>query len=139
MKILFHEQRTKINGIIFRNEQAVFGHAFYDILLFSDKAALFINCIYSLLQDLFSINAYVYAQKPQLDIHSFEGNFTRVRKCSLIFHTHTICPRDNIALTAEQGKLGTVQQCELHLYDLPPQKLIFYSVIKCTAVPFAVT
>lgn len=30
-------------------------------------------------QDLFSINAYVYAQKPQLDIHSFEGTFTRVR------------------------------------------------------------
>uniref|UniRef100_A0A674EZG9 Phospholipid-transporting ATPase n=1 Tax=Salmo trutta TaxID=8032 RepID=A0A674EZG9_SALTR len=30
------------------------------------------------LGDLFSINAYVYAQKPQLDIHSFEGNFTRV-------------------------------------------------------------
>uniref|UniRef100_A0A4W5M4I1 Phospholipid-transporting ATPase n=1 Tax=Hucho hucho TaxID=62062 RepID=A0A4W5M4I1_9TELE len=29
------------------------------------------------LGDLFSINAYVYAQKPQLDIHSFEGNFTR--------------------------------------------------------------
>uniref|UniRef100_A0A8C3KSN2 Phospholipid-transporting ATPase n=1 Tax=Chrysolophus pictus TaxID=9089 RepID=A0A8C3KSN2_CHRPC len=27
--------------------------------------------------DLFSINAYVYAQKPQLDIHSFEGTFTR--------------------------------------------------------------
>ncbi|XP_077362925.1 putative phospholipid-transporting ATPase IIB isoform X2 [Festucalex cinctus] len=27
--------------------------------------------------DLFSINAFVYAQKPQLDIHSFEGNFTR--------------------------------------------------------------
>ncbi|KAM9384366.1 putative phospholipid-transporting ATPase IIB isoform 2-T2 [Pholidichthys leucotaenia] len=27
--------------------------------------------------DLFSIKAYVYAQKPQLDIHSFEGNFTR--------------------------------------------------------------
>uniref|UniRef100_A0A4W6E3C7 Phospholipid-transporting ATPase n=1 Tax=Lates calcarifer TaxID=8187 RepID=A0A4W6E3C7_LATCA len=27
--------------------------------------------------DLFSISAYVYAQKPQLDIHSFEGNFTR--------------------------------------------------------------
>uniref|UniRef100_A0AAR2K6L6 Phospholipid-transporting ATPase n=1 Tax=Pygocentrus nattereri TaxID=42514 RepID=A0AAR2K6L6_PYGNA len=30
------------------------------------------------LGDLFSISAYVYAQKPQLDIHSFEGNFTRV-------------------------------------------------------------
>ncbi|KAL2080130.1 hypothetical protein ACEWY4_023923 [Coilia grayii] len=29
------------------------------------------------LGDLFSINAYVYAQRPQLDIHSFEGNFTR--------------------------------------------------------------
>ncbi|KAJ8333513.1 hypothetical protein SKAU_G00415210 [Synaphobranchus kaupii] len=29
------------------------------------------------LGDLFSIIAYVYAQKPQLDIHSFEGNFTR--------------------------------------------------------------
>ncbi|KAG5842195.1 hypothetical protein ANANG_G00175080 [Anguilla anguilla] len=29
------------------------------------------------LGDLFSINAYVYAEKPQLDIHSFEGNFTR--------------------------------------------------------------
>ncbi|KAM6899228.1 putative phospholipid-transporting ATPase IIB [Xenentodon cancila] len=27
--------------------------------------------------DLFSISAYVYAQKPQLDIHTFEGNFTR--------------------------------------------------------------
>ncbi|XP_019729725.1 putative phospholipid-transporting ATPase IIB isoform X1 [Hippocampus comes] len=27
--------------------------------------------------DLFSINAFVYAQKPELDIHSFEGNFTR--------------------------------------------------------------
>ncbi|XP_056597157.1 probable phospholipid-transporting ATPase IIB isoform X2 [Triplophysa dalaica] len=31
----------------------------------------------SALGDLFSIRAYVYAQKPQLDIHSFEGNFTR--------------------------------------------------------------
>uniref|UniRef100_A0A8C9V283 Phospholipid-transporting ATPase n=1 Tax=Scleropages formosus TaxID=113540 RepID=A0A8C9V283_SCLFO len=29
------------------------------------------------LGDLFSISAYVYAQKPLLDIHSFEGNFTR--------------------------------------------------------------
>ncbi|XP_005170114.1 probable phospholipid-transporting ATPase IIB isoform X1 [Danio rerio] len=29
------------------------------------------------LGDLFSISAYVYVQKPQLDIHSFEGNFTR--------------------------------------------------------------
>ncbi|KAJ8000292.1 hypothetical protein DPEC_G00203320 [Dallia pectoralis] len=29
------------------------------------------------LGDLFTISAYVYAQKPQLDIHSFEGNFTR--------------------------------------------------------------
>uniref|UniRef100_A0A4W4EH90 Phospholipid-transporting ATPase n=1 Tax=Electrophorus electricus TaxID=8005 RepID=A0A4W4EH90_ELEEL len=27
--------------------------------------------------DLFSITAYVYAQQPELDIHSFEGNFTR--------------------------------------------------------------
>uniref|UniRef100_A0AAY4EJV3 Phospholipid-transporting ATPase n=1 Tax=Denticeps clupeoides TaxID=299321 RepID=A0AAY4EJV3_9TELE len=27
--------------------------------------------------DLFSISAYVHAQKPLLDIHSFEGNFTR--------------------------------------------------------------
>ncbi|KAJ3603046.1 hypothetical protein NHX12_030790, partial [Muraenolepis orangiensis] len=27
--------------------------------------------------DLFSIRAYVHASKPQLDIHSFEGNFTR--------------------------------------------------------------
>ncbi|TRY88260.1 hypothetical protein DNTS_022639 [Danionella cerebrum] len=31
----------------------------------------------SAIGDLFSISAYVYAQKPQLDIHSFEGNFTR--------------------------------------------------------------
>ncbi|CAL8298913.1 unnamed protein product [Lota lota] len=29
------------------------------------------------LGDLFSIRAFVHAQKPQLDIHSFEGNFTR--------------------------------------------------------------
>ncbi|KAJ7338609.1 hypothetical protein JRQ81_012511 [Phrynocephalus forsythii] len=28
-------------------------------------------------RDLFSITAYVYAQKPQMDIHSFEGTFTR--------------------------------------------------------------
>lgn len=34
-------------------------------------------------QDLFSIKAFVFAQKPQLDIHSFEGNFTRVRCFSL--------------------------------------------------------
>ncbi|XP_023200332.1 probable phospholipid-transporting ATPase IIB isoform X3 [Xiphophorus maculatus] len=27
--------------------------------------------------DLFSFSAFVYAQKPQLDIHTFEGNFTR--------------------------------------------------------------
>lgn len=39
-------------------------------------------------QDLFSINAYVYAQKPQLDIHSFEGNFTRVSG-SLTSHCQT--------------------------------------------------
>ena len=36
-------------------------------------------CRVSLSQDLFSISAFVYAQKPQLDIHSFEGNFTRVQ------------------------------------------------------------
>ncbi|XP_073677568.1 probable phospholipid-transporting ATPase IIB [Garra rufa] len=35
------------------------------------------------LGDLFSISACVYAQKPQLDIHSFEGNFTRVRKTAV--------------------------------------------------------
>ncbi|XP_078396035.1 putative phospholipid-transporting ATPase IIB isoform X2 [Cetorhinus maximus] len=29
------------------------------------------------LGDLFTINAHVYAQKPQMDIHSFEGTFTR--------------------------------------------------------------
>ncbi|KAI1902011.1 hypothetical protein AGOR_G00040320 [Albula goreensis] len=29
------------------------------------------------LGDLFSIKAYVHAEKPQLDIHSFEGKFTR--------------------------------------------------------------
>ncbi|RXM35546.1 putative phospholipid-transporting ATPase IIB [Acipenser ruthenus] len=28
-------------------------------------------------KDLFSISSYVYAQKPQMDIHSFKGNFTR--------------------------------------------------------------
>uniref|UniRef100_A0A4W3HVC6 Phospholipid-transporting ATPase n=1 Tax=Callorhinchus milii TaxID=7868 RepID=A0A4W3HVC6_CALMI len=29
------------------------------------------------LGDLFAISAHVYAQKPQMDIHSFEGTFTR--------------------------------------------------------------
>uniref|UniRef100_UPI00398EF1A2 probable phospholipid-transporting ATPase IIB isoform X4 n=1 Tax=Pristiophorus japonicus TaxID=55135 RepID=UPI00398EF1A2 len=29
------------------------------------------------LGDLFTISAHVYAQKPQMDIHSFEGTFTR--------------------------------------------------------------
>lgn len=48
-------------------------------------------------QDLFSISAYVYAQKPQLDIHSFEGNFTRVRKCCAYIHTNAqnICWKMN--------------------------------------------
>lgn len=39
----------------------------------------------SLSQDLFSISAYVYAQRPQLDIHSFEGNFTRVQSLADVF------------------------------------------------------
>ncbi|MBN3288245.1 ATP9B ATPase, partial [Polyodon spathula] len=42
------------------------------------------------LGDLFSINSYVYAQKPQLDIHSFEGNFTRVI-CVYLFVCLLIC------------------------------------------------
>ncbi|XP_073535012.1 probable phospholipid-transporting ATPase IIB isoform X3 [Phyllobates terribilis] len=43
------------------------------------KLKVAVSCTQRLpaLGDLFSINAYVYAQKPQLDIHSFEGNFTR--------------------------------------------------------------
>ncbi|KAG9479142.1 hypothetical protein GDO78_012683 [Eleutherodactylus coqui] len=43
------------------------------------KLKIAVSCTQRLpaLGDLFSINAYVYAQKPQLDIHSFEGNFTR--------------------------------------------------------------
>ncbi|KTG36167.1 hypothetical protein cypCar_00024566, partial [Cyprinus carpio] len=36
-------------------------------------------------KDLFSINAYIYAQKPELDIHSFEGNFTR-RTVEVVFN-----------------------------------------------------
>uniref|UniRef100_A0A667Z5W3 Phospholipid-transporting ATPase n=1 Tax=Myripristis murdjan TaxID=586833 RepID=A0A667Z5W3_9TELE len=44
------------------------------------KLKVAVSCTQRLpaLGDLFSISAYVYAQKPQLDIHSFEGNFTRV-------------------------------------------------------------
>ncbi|XP_012644353.1 putative phospholipid-transporting ATPase IIB isoform X2 [Microcebus murinus] len=44
------------------------------------KLKVAVSCTQRLpaLGDLFSINAYVYAQKPQLDIHSFEGTFTRV-------------------------------------------------------------
>ncbi|XP_059751067.1 probable phospholipid-transporting ATPase IIB isoform X8 [Balaenoptera ricei] len=43
------------------------------------KLRVAVSCTQRLpaLGDLFSINAYVYAQKPQLDIHSFEGTFTR--------------------------------------------------------------
>ncbi|XP_075444652.1 putative phospholipid-transporting ATPase IIB [Ascaphus truei] len=43
------------------------------------KLKIAVSCTQRLpaLGDLFTINAYVYAQKPQLDIHSFEGNFTR--------------------------------------------------------------
>ncbi|XP_040403255.1 probable phospholipid-transporting ATPase IIB isoform X5 [Cygnus olor] len=43
------------------------------------KLKVAVSCTQRLpaLGDLFSINAYVYAQKPQLDIHSFEGTFTR--------------------------------------------------------------
>uniref|UniRef100_A0A667YTU4 Phospholipid-transporting ATPase n=1 Tax=Myripristis murdjan TaxID=586833 RepID=A0A667YTU4_9TELE len=43
------------------------------------KLKVAVSCTQRLpaLGDLFSISAYVYAQKPQLDIHSFEGNFTR--------------------------------------------------------------
>uniref|UniRef100_A0A7N4PP01 Phospholipid-transporting ATPase n=1 Tax=Sarcophilus harrisii TaxID=9305 RepID=A0A7N4PP01_SARHA len=44
------------------------------------KLKVAVSCTQRLpaLGDLFSINAYVYAQKPQLDIHGFEGTFTRV-------------------------------------------------------------
>ncbi|XP_057169304.1 probable phospholipid-transporting ATPase IIB isoform X6 [Ursus arctos] len=44
------------------------------------KLKVAVSCTQRLpaLGDLFSISAYVYAQKPQLDIHSFEGTFTRV-------------------------------------------------------------
>ncbi|XP_010603863.1 probable phospholipid-transporting ATPase IIB isoform X6 [Fukomys damarensis] len=43
------------------------------------KLKVAVSCTQRLpaLGDLFSIIAYVYAQKPQLDIHSFEGTFTR--------------------------------------------------------------
>ncbi|XP_044941188.1 probable phospholipid-transporting ATPase IIB isoform X3 [Mustela putorius furo] len=43
------------------------------------KPKVAVSCTQRLpaLGDLFSISAYVYAQKPQLDIHSFEGTFTR--------------------------------------------------------------
>ncbi|XP_023376893.1 probable phospholipid-transporting ATPase IIB [Pteropus vampyrus] len=42
---------------------------------FSGLRGLFAVSLLSV--DLFSISAYVHAQKPQLDIHSFEGTFTR--------------------------------------------------------------
>uniref|UniRef100_A0A665UTK4 Phospholipid-transporting ATPase n=1 Tax=Echeneis naucrates TaxID=173247 RepID=A0A665UTK4_ECHNA len=41
------------------------------------KLKVAVSCTQRLPADLFSISAYVYAQRPQLDIHSFEGNFTR--------------------------------------------------------------
>ncbi|XP_065389668.1 probable phospholipid-transporting ATPase IIB isoform X4 [Macaca fascicularis] len=43
------------------------------------KLKVAVSCTQRLpaLGDLFSISAYVYAQKPQMDIHSFEGTFTR--------------------------------------------------------------
>ncbi|XP_024903921.1 probable phospholipid-transporting ATPase IIB [Pteropus alecto] len=43
------------------------------------KLKVAVSCTQRLpaLGDLFSISAYVHAQKPQLDIHSFEGTFTR--------------------------------------------------------------
>ncbi|NWQ80316.1 ATP9B ATPase, partial [Columbina picui] len=43
------------------------------------KLKVAVSCTQRLpaLGDLFSMNAYVYAQKPHLDIHSFEGTFTR--------------------------------------------------------------
>ncbi|XP_061520246.1 probable phospholipid-transporting ATPase IIB isoform X3 [Phycodurus eques] len=43
------------------------------------KLKVAVGCTQQLpaLGDLFSISAFVFAQKPQLDIHSFEGNFTR--------------------------------------------------------------
>uniref|UniRef100_A0A8C2ZVK2 Phospholipid-transporting ATPase n=1 Tax=Cyclopterus lumpus TaxID=8103 RepID=A0A8C2ZVK2_CYCLU len=41
------------------------------------KLKVAVICTQRLPADLFSISAYVYAQRPQLDIHSFEGNFTR--------------------------------------------------------------
>ncbi|XP_036891947.1 probable phospholipid-transporting ATPase IIB isoform X3 [Sturnira hondurensis] len=43
------------------------------------KLRVAVSCTQRLpaLGDLFSIRAYVHAQKPQLDIHGFEGTFTR--------------------------------------------------------------
>uniref|UniRef100_A0A671NJQ5 Phospholipid-transporting ATPase n=1 Tax=Sinocyclocheilus anshuiensis TaxID=1608454 RepID=A0A671NJQ5_9TELE len=63
------------------------------------------------LGDLFSISAYVYAQKPELDIHSFEGNFTRVglldlelnRLTKALFLAQVVL---SVVMVALQGFLG---------------------------------
>ncbi|XP_016353100.1 probable phospholipid-transporting ATPase IIB isoform X2 [Sinocyclocheilus anshuiensis] len=48
------------------------------------------------LGDLFSVSAYVYAQKPQLDIHSFEGNFTRITmKSKQTELMYDLCPQED--------------------------------------------
>uniref|UniRef100_A0AAY4EJB4 Phospholipid-transporting ATPase n=1 Tax=Denticeps clupeoides TaxID=299321 RepID=A0AAY4EJB4_9TELE len=61
--------------------------------------------------DLFSISAYVHAQKPLLDIHSFEGNFTRVglldlelnRLTKALFVAQVVL---SVVMVALQGFLG---------------------------------
>ncbi|XP_025051217.1 probable phospholipid-transporting ATPase IIB [Alligator sinensis] len=52
-----------------------------EVFIGSEGALFYVTgmCLFGIrgVGDLFSISAYVYAQKPQLDIHSFEGTFTR--------------------------------------------------------------
>lgn len=41
-------------------------------------STLYIMILFMRTQDIYSIAAQVYAEKPQMDIHNFIGTFTRV-------------------------------------------------------------
>ncbi|RXN34439.1 putative phospholipid-transporting ATPase IIB isoform X1 [Labeo rohita] len=74
------------------------------------------------LGDLFSVSAYVYAQKPQLDIHSFEGNFTR-EDCDPPIHESLSIENTLWASTVVASDTVDVNAVKVGLLDLELNRL----------------
>ncbi|GAB5579590.1 probable phospholipid-transporting ATPase IIB isoform X9 [Prionailurus iriomotensis] len=95
------------------------------------KLKVAVSCTQRLpaLGDLFSISAYVYAQKPQLDIHSFEGTFTREDSDPPIHESLSI---ENTLWANTIVASGTVGLLDLELNQLT--KALFAALVALSVV-----